>query len=313
VARIKGIPFQDAWIAFICIRCTRFNTFRVGSTLLDPKEAFETAVWKCEHCGFVHSRESPLPFRNWPPRHRRQETLPAERFWIGFFRIATEHRESYWKQCPTCGRVLPFHAFSRHVGWGILERQMECRACKGGINAILNPLRTPQQHHESSARRRVADLLLEGENRPVDFVRLFQLFGSRCFKCKKSLSRARRSAWEVDHILPSKYLYPLTPDNAELLCTGCNNTKHGRWPREYFTNGELIKLAELTGANLEILSRREPVVNPNVDVNACVARYLAVREHSNLAKRIAELKGLLAEYNLAAKLSRENRRRLGID
>jgi hypothetical protein len=73
----------------------------------------------------------------------------------------------------------------------------------------------------------------------------------------------------------------------------------------------LIKLAELTGANLEILSRREPVVNTNVDVNACVSRYLAVREYSNLAKRIAELKDLLAEYDLVASLSRENRRCLG--
>jgi len=26
-----------------------------------PQEAIETAVWKCEHCGFIHSKETDLP------------------------------------------------------------------------------------------------------------------------------------------------------------------------------------------------------------------------------------------------------------
>ena len=61
--------------------------------------------------------------------------------------------EAYWKQCNTCGRILPGRAFSGHAGWGPLEKQMECRSCKAVINTNLNPKRTKEQLHESSARR----------------------------------------------------------------------------------------------------------------------------------------------------------------
>ena len=64
-------------------------------------------------------------------------------------------------------------------------------------------------------------------------------------------------------------------------------------------------------ADLSLLASREPVVNPNVDVNACVSRFLNVRERSGLAKRLTELKRLLMGYGLVPRLSAENRSRLG--
>lgn len=309
--RIEGIPFHDAWVGFVCVKCSVLTHIQVGATLLDPQSSFESAAWKCKKCGYVHSRNSDLPFKNWPGKYRIHTSLPAERFWLGFFRIATEHPSSYWKQCNTCGRILPFHAFSRHAGWGVLECQMECRGCKGAINAVLNPRRTRQQLHESAVRRRVADLLLKGENRPPDLRQLFYRFGSKCFKCGKHLSFDARRRWETDHILPSKYLYPLTVENAALLCVGCNNTKHGRWPSEFYTNNELIGLSKLTGADLSLLASAKPFVNPNIDVDACVSRYLTVRERSNLAKRLKELKKLLVDYSLVGKLSAQNKKTLG--
>jgi len=309
--RIEGIQVHDAWIGFVCVKCSALNHIRVGSQLLDPDSAFETASWKCVACGFIHEKHSDLPFRNWPKKYRVHMGLPAERFWIGFFRIATEHPSSYWKQCNACGRILPFDAFSKHAGWGVLERQMECRGCKGGINAILNCRRTRQQLHEGGARRRAADLLLEGENRPPDLQQLFRRFGSQCFKCGKHLNFRMGRTWATDHILPSKYLYPLTIENAALLCTGCNNNKSRRWPSDFYTNNELIELSKLTGADLSLLARVKPVVNPNVDVDACVSRCLAVRERSNLAKRVNELKKLLLDYKLVGKLSAQNKKALG--
>ena len=98
-----------------------------------------------------------------------------------------------------------------------LERQMECRACKAVINAKLNPKRTKRQLHEASVRRRVADLLLEGENETIDPKALFKRFGGKCFKSGKKLDIAKRRMWAIDHILPSKFLYPLTTANAALL------------------------------------------------------------------------------------------------
>jgi hypothetical protein len=103
----------------------------------------------------------------------------------------------------------------------------------------------------------------------------------------------------------------MTVENAALLCAGCNNTKHGRWPGEFYTNSELIGLSKLTGADLSLLASTKPIVNPNIDVNACVSRYLTVRERSNLTKRLQELKKLLVEYNLVGKLSTQNKKTLG--
>jgi hypothetical protein len=310
--RIERVPVHHAWVAFICLKCSELNLMDVGTQLVDPETAFRTASWPCRKCGYLHSRTADLPFANWPPEFTKHSAVRAERFWLGFFRIATEHPASYWKQCNTCGRVLPFHAFSKHSGWGPLERQMECRSCKGAINAVLNPRRTQQQLHEASVRRRIADLLLEGENQPIKPEDLFARFGGRCFKTKKPLDIKDRKSWAIDHILPSKYLYPLTPENAALLATGANNNKRDRWPGEFYTNNELIELSRITGADLSLLASRTPVVNPNINVDACVSRFLKVRERSNLAKRLRELKELLREYDLVGKLSPHNKKMLGL-
>ena len=53
------------------------------------------------------------------------------------------------------------------------------------------------------------------------------------------------------------------------------------------------------------------MVKPNIDVDACVTRYLTVRERSNLAKRVRELKKLLVDYKLVGELSLQNRKALG--
>jgi len=311
IPRIEGIPYHDAWVSFACISCGVRNFVRVGQELLTPTDAFETAEWVCEGCGFMHSRETDLPFDAWPHDLRDSTRVAAERFWRAFFRSATEHDSSYWKQCNACGRILPFSDFSRHQGWGPLERQMECRACKAVINAKLNPKRTKQQLHEASVKRRIADLLLEGENETIDPDDLFKRFAGKCFKSGKKLDINKRATWAIDHILPSKFLYPLTTSNAALLSREANENKRDRWPSDFYTNSELQRLARITGADLSLLTRSKPIINPNIDVNACVERSLQVRERSNLHKRILQLKQLLGNYGLVRKLSEKNKKLLG--
>lgn len=312
LSRIEGIQPHNAWVGFVCLKCRTPNVLEIGNTLLDPQSTFDTANWKCSKCKYIHGRSTDLPFKTWKRSFRDHRTTRAERFWLGFFRIATEHPESYWKQCNACGRVLPFHAFSKHTEWRPLERQMECRSCKGAINAVLNPRRTKQQLHEGSIKRRIADLLLEGANENVSIQGLFKRFGSRCFKTKRPLNITDRRSWAIDHILPSKYLYPLTTENAALLSAEANNAKRDRWPREFYTNNELIELSKITGADLNLLSRRAPVVNSNIDVDGCVSRFLRVRERSNLAKRLTGLRKLLSECKLVDRLSVKNKKMLGI-
>lgn len=308
IARVEGIPYHDAWAAYKCVSCKEMNYVRIGQKLLTPKEALDNAVWKCTSCGFVHSKESHLPFDNWEEEYNSSDAPTALRFWEGFFRIATEQPASYWKQCNVCTRILPNSAYSRHTGWGPLEKQMECRSCKGAINAILNPKRTQQQLHESSIRRRIADLFLEGENETIDIQDLFYRFEGRCFKTKEPLDISKRDEWAIDHILPSKFLYPLKKENAALLSRSANENKSDKWPSRFYNNNELIELARITGASIGLISSRIPVMNHNIDVNKGVERYLQVREQSNLPKRIQEIKKILLAYELVPLLTTENKK-----
>ncbi len=312
IPRLEGIPYHDAWIFYTCVRCHKGNIQRIGLSLESLRDAYETAAWKCEHCGVTHKKEAALPYRGWPKSARGKGSPGAIRFWQGFFRIATE-KGAFWKQCNTCGRVLPFESFSRHQGWGPLERQMECRACKGAINAVLNPKRTAQQLHEGSALRRAADLLLEGENQHIDIADLFVRFDSCCFKTGQPLDVEDRASWSIDHILPARWLYPLATWNAALLSKAANDLKRDRWPSGFYTNSELIRLAMLTGGDLSLLTSESPIVNENIDVNRCVERVLRVRERSNLGKRIRHLKKLFDRLAIADRLSAANRRMLGLD
>ena len=321
IPRIAGIPVHHAFIRYVCVRCHADNTVSVGTKLLTPQEAYESQVWKCVNCKFVHSKTSPLPtkdhkgkktpFAKWEPVLISAESLGAQRFWKAFFTTVTEAKDAYAKQCNTCGRILPARAFSGHAGWGPLEKQMECRMCKAVINTTLNPKRTKEQLHESSIRRRTADLLLVGESERLDHKALFKRFGGKCFKTGKPLKYEERGAWAVDHILPSRWLYPLNSGNAALLSRAANENKRDRWPSEFYTNDELKRLAEIMGADLYLISHKTPIVNPNIDIDACVTRMLTVRSATDISRRVDDLKKLLEDNNLVSQLSEKNRRMLG--
>lgn len=314
---IDRIPLEhsvhDAWVSYICVNCNHINYVHIGETLLTPEQALQTQQWECSGCGYVHSKDADLPehWEHWNPELLEHENLTVERFWQGFFRIATEKPESYWKMCNSCGRILPNNAFSKHTGWGPLEKQMECRACKGAINAVLNCQRTPEQLRESSIRRRIADLLVSDYNEKIDVKALFERFGGKCFKTGKPLDINKSGSWHIDHILPSKYLYPLTAQNSALLCSEANSNKRDRWPSEFYSPQELVRLAQITGANLALLSSPTPIINTRIDVNRAIDRYLNVRNQGDLAKRIIELKKIITQYELVELVDERHREILG--
>ena len=321
IPRIAGIPTHHALAFFVCVRCAEPNYVDTGVKLLDPADAYETQSWACNACDFVHSKASPLPikdrrgkktpFSSWGPAITSAGLLGAQRFWKAFFKTATEKREVYWKQCNTCGRRLPAQAFSGHSKWGPLEKQMECRSCKGVINAKLNPRRTKEQLHESGVRRRTAELLLQGENQKIGHEALFRRFGGKCFKTGKVLDISDRSSWRIDHTLPSRWLYPLSESNATLLSTEANENKRDSWPSGFYSNEELKRLARILGVSLALLASKEPIINSDIDVDACVTRMLTVRGATDLTRRIKELRKLLNDYGLASRLSKQNKKLLG--
>lgn len=312
IYRLSNIPYNDVFVVFPCINCKKILYYNIGGQLLTPEYAYNNVSFTCGNCNQVHAKNANLPFDNWENEYKDAQNNPTQKFWQGFFRNITEYTSSYWKQCNSCGSILPFSHFSKHSGWGPLERQIECRSCKGAINADLNSKRTKEQLHESSIRRRIADLFVLGDNEKIDIEDLFNRFEHKCFKTGKPLNINDRDSWEIDHIMPSLYLWPLTFNNAALLSKEANNSKKAKWPSEFYTNGELINLSKITGANLNLLSNITPVININIDVNKGIERYLNVRENSNLRKRITELVKIILDYNLEDKVSLENKKILGI-
>lgn len=317
IDRIPNARPNDVYISYTCLKCGHVNKVNIGDRMITLNEAME-CEWQCEECGYVHSQYSDLPAEwssNWNEELLAVDSAANGAFWKAFFRIAVEKPESYWKRCNVCGRVLPFSAFDKHTGWGALNKQLECRSCKGAINAIGNPKRTSEQLREGAARRRLGDILAaldkDAESK-IDIADLFDRFESKCFKTGKPLDISDRESWHIDHILPSKYFYPLTKENAALLSREANSNKRDRWPSDFYTPQELVKLSQITGANLELLSSREPILNDNIDVNAAVDKWLDVRNSTDLQKRIKELKKILIDNKLVDKLSESNKTRLGL-
>ena len=138
------------------------------------------------------------------------------------------------KYCLLCYTQKPLELFgihnSRRSG-----RQGECRLCKTIYNGIKNQSRITDQHREAASRRRLYRLLAE-ETGHIDSEAVFRKFEGRCFNCSRELryTTRRQRGFHLDHTLPVRLLWPLTTDNATLLCQSCNNEKHDRWPSEFY-------------------------------------------------------------------------------
>jgi hypothetical protein len=136
--------------------------------------------------------------------------------------------------------------------------QLECRFCKKfEVNSPHNPKRTAAQMKEDAARRRALELLLAelfggspsllyrqatGGGELADDV--FNRFGGACFKCGIALASARDM--HLDHTRPLALLWPLDA-GATALCPTHNSEKRDRPPAEYYDEGELVRLAAITG------------------------------------------------------------------
>lgn len=65
----------------------------------------------------------------------------------------------------------------------------------------------------------------------------------------------------LDHTLPVSWLWPLSTENATLLCRECNGEKADQWPDQFYTSDQLARLSTITGIPLETL-RAAPHFNP---------------------------------------------------
>jgi hypothetical protein len=114
------------------------------------------------------------------------------------------------------------------------------------------------QHLEASEKRRLYGFLAK-EPSKIDAKAIYDRFGQKCFRCGRKLHYPTEG--NIDHTLPAKLFWPIST-GPTLLCSNCNNIKHGKWPSEVYTERELKKLAVYTGVKYKILSGK-PIMNPD--------------------------------------------------
>lgn len=215
-------------------------------------------------------------------------------------------RAPQWKYCRVCEWLQPLDAFHRHKPNSSSfrsGRQLECKVCKNlRINPNLNPKRTADQHREAAQKRRLY-ALLSGEPGKIDSKKVFDRFHGRCFKCGEKLKYTARGRgnFRLDHTLPAKLLWPLTTENATLLCgedvNDCNNHKHDLWPAKFYTKPKLRELAVLTGFPFDSLAG-SPKLNPaavaklRANVDQFLQRWIEYQDEiSRIRKLVLEMEG----------------------
>ena len=161
------------------------------------------------------------------------------------------------KYCLLCYELKPLSAFSNHSSMAS-GKQGECRRCKTRYNAIKNQSRTPDQHRDASQKRRLLVDLGGADHFDSDVVRV--RYSDHCFKCGKDVSLPGMAAF--DHTLPARYLWPMTTQNATLLCKECNGQKGATWPALFYDDNALRTLAQKTGVPYDVL-RSTPRINPD--------------------------------------------------
>lgn len=202
------------------------------------------------------------------------------------------------KSCNRCARFLPINidneraplSFSNHCianapckhgGFGLLTNietggeiklhfgfQLECRFCKKYfVNMPLNWQRTAAQMKEDGQRRRNFELLIAEiyQSSPQLSYRIktgkellddtWDRFSGQCFKCSNPLASKRKM--HLDHTRPLALLWPLD-ETATALCAYCNGRKRDKNPSEFYTNEQLVRLAQITGLSVHALTLPEP-------------------------------------------------------
>ena len=212
----------------------------------------------CPDCGFAHRSGEEVSFYNFILRDvKKDEVIETGEFAILVDDYLAEAER--FKLCIICNTLKPLSAFDSHSARKT-KRQGECRLCKRVYNSIKNQTRTADQHREAAQKRRLyIDL---GGGQRLDSGAVIARFGGRCFKCGVDLTAVdKTSERHLDHTLPAVYLWPLTTENATLLCRTHNSEKAGKWPNAVYSDTELRQLSALTGIDYAVLTS-EPHFNP---------------------------------------------------
>ena len=244
----------------------------------------------CPSCEVVILSGNETQFYEYKLVDQRNNSITEEgTFAILHDRYIEEAQE--YKYCIICNAIKSLHLFDRHSARKS-GRQGECRLCKAVYNSIKNKTRLTDQHREAAQKRRMyLDLSV---SRKINSEEIYKRFDYRCFKCGKDLRKVSAKEHPLDHTLPAVLLWPLTTENATLLCREHNGEKSGKWPSAYYSDNELKALAVLTGVQYNTLAG-PPHYNPEAiarlktpeQVDQLLTKYATyMQEIINLRNRI---------------------------
>lgn len=216
----------------------------------------------CPACKFTHAAGEVVTLYDYELVDERDESIVE----TGAFEILHDDylaEADRFKYCIVCGALKPLELFDRHNARKS-GRQGECNLCKQVYNSIKNQTRLVEQHREASQKRRLYTQFEDPSK--LNIAAIYERFGNCCFKCGTDLQadlggEIAKKLGNLDHTLPVYYLWPLTTDNATLLCSRHNGEKAEKWPGAYYSDAELKKLAALTGIEYKLLAGA-PVFNP---------------------------------------------------
>ena len=216
---------------------------------------------ECPSCGYIHESGKETKFYDYSMDVNDENGVPISvasgEFTIYHDDYIAEAKQ--YKYCIVCNSMKPLECFDLHSSRAS-GRQGECRLCKKAYNEIKNGTRLSDQHREAAQKRR---LLLDIAGSPkINSREIEARYSSKCFCCGKDLSGVVDKVEKpLDHTLPVYYLWPLSTENATLLCRECNGNKSGAWPSAFYDDPHLRRLAILTGFDYDLLSG-EPQYNP---------------------------------------------------
>lgn len=252
---VKGMG-DVVFKGFQCLNpnCTEFIFVR-------EDEIGEDFSIECPACGYVHESGGETKFYDYSMDVNDDRGVPVS-VATGSFTIYHDDyiaEAKQYKYCIVCNTLKPLEYFDKHSSRAS-GRQGECRLCKKAYNEIKNGTRLSDQHREAAQKRR---LLLDIAGSPkINSREIESRYGQKCFCCGKDLSMVTdKREKPLDHTLPVYYLWPLSTENATLLCRECNGNKSGAWPSDFYDDAHLRRLAILTGFDYELLSG-EPKYNP---------------------------------------------------
>lgn len=209
----------------------------------------------CDVCGFNHQSGEVIKLFDYDLIDKRDDSTIES----GPFEILHDDyikESARLKYCIVCSSLKPVELFDIHNARAGTGRQGECNLCKQVYNSIKNQTRTVDQHREASQKRR---LYTQFEEDKINLQTIYERFDGRCFKCGLDLSQDLKQvgiakSGNLDHTLPVFYLWPLTDQNATLLCKKHNGEKAEKWPSHFYSDAELRRLSALTGIEYKILA-----------------------------------------------------------